>query len=585
MSPESLANIVNRNGQTENQPTNPYFLFNCRQNLTSTNINLSKRLFMSDENNLDEFETRSETGHEVLDIFPKEFGTRSEIVNNESAICLMNVSIYLKRLGEGVTFDKIPDKEMEVLGKKVQYIYALGIYEQNPASRELCQKYYFEHKHEKPDVGPEDIKASYFSINRYIVNREIAENWEVWDKGVDKFHQYGMKVIVDFVTNHIGKDSELVKACPSLFLQTTKEEHEKNPDKSYLSKDNEGIDHYIVYGGGPYDRWQDVSQLNFGKPETHKFIIDTVKNLYTHSDGLRLDMAMLPLIFSQTWKDYLTPEEIEYSNNHNLLEEIASINKDKTLIAEAYEGGVYPKFEDIGKHVDYIYNGGLLKHLDKLNKNKDNEAIPDEVRSSLDFLINGYKQGKRNYKLVDYSENHDEPTSIELFGDRDIAFAMSTLVCLIPDNMSLVNYNQLEGRRLRQKIVFKEPISEKLDPIDNEMVGKYDRLFELVNCNLLQNGEWSILPRINSYDDPRIYTYKVAFPNDKRACYISINLSDHYAWSHIPEITKEHKVKCASLTDNKQIFNIDSVRDKNQIVVGLKKGAVEIFFVESPEKT
>lgn len=522
--------------------------------------------------------------NKVIDIFPKELGTRSETINNESAICLINIPIFLKRLGEEVTFDKIPDKEVEALGKKFQYVYALGIYEQNPASKELCQEYYFQHKYEKPDVKPEDIKASYFSINRYMVNSEIAENWEDWDKGVDKFNQNGIKVIIDFVTNHVGKNSELVKECPHLFLQTTKEEHDRNPDKSYLSIDNKGISHYILFGAGPYDCWRDTSQNHLGKPETHQFIIDTIKNLYTHSDGLRYDMIMLAEIFSQTWKDYLTPEEIEYSNNHNLLEEIASIDPDKIDIVESYEGGVYPKFEDIGKHVDYIYNGGLLKHLDQLNKDKDNESVPDDIRKSIDFLINGYKQGKRNYKFVNYSENHDEPTSIELFGDRDIAFAMSALVCLIPGNMSLVNYNQLEGRRLRQKIVLKDPISLDLDPIDNEIVGKYDRLFELANSELLQNGEWSMLPRINSYDDPRIYTYKVTSPNDKRACYISINVSDHYAWSHIPEITKEHNVKCASLTDNKQIFDIDSVRDKDQIIIGLKKGAVEVFFVQPPEE-
>ncbi|MDE6225692.1 MAG: alpha-amylase, partial [Muribaculaceae bacterium] len=111
--------------------------------------------------------------------------------------------------------------------------------------------------------------GSYYAVRDYkAVNPELG-TLEQFRHFVDKAHEAGFKVIIDWVPNHTGCDNPWVEAHPEYYALN-------DSGKMF----------------GPYD-WTDVYKLDYSNPETRKAMTDALSFWVTQMDidGFRCDVA------------------------------------------------------------------------------------------------------------------------------------------------------------------------------------------------------------------------------------------------------------------------------------------------------
>ena len=133
---------------------------------------------------------------------------------------------------------------------------------------------------------------------------------EDWIKMVNKAHQLGMKVIIDWVANHTAFDHHWTVSHPEFY-----------------NKDAKGN---II---PPVADWQDVADLNFENKELRTSMIEAMKFWLraTDIDGFRCDVAeMVPTDF---WQD--------------CIRELRSTKRDIFMLAEGEKAELHNKAFDM----------------------------------------------------------------------------------------------------------------------------------------------------------------------------------------------------------------------------------------------
>jgi alpha-amylase len=124
--------------------------------------------------------------------------------------------------------------------------------------------------------------GSYYACSDYMNTNPEFGTLEDFQWLVDKAHQSGFKVLIDWVANHTGWDHKWVTAHPEFYR--------KNIDGHF----------YDAHG------WADVIDLNYDVQELHTAMINAMQFWIEtcQIDGFRCDMAMLvPLDF---WREART---------------------------------------------------------------------------------------------------------------------------------------------------------------------------------------------------------------------------------------------------------------------------------------
>ena len=116
----------------------------------------------------------------------------------------------------------------------------------------------------------------------------------------------GLRVLVDFVPNHLARDHAWTLSKPWLFQQGSEAEAARHPER-----------YYQPLAGGPWlahgrdmhsaGGWRDTAQLNLRHPHTRGLMRGLLVWLASSglADGVRCDMAMLALtgVQQRTWGD------------------------------------------------------------------------------------------------------------------------------------------------------------------------------------------------------------------------------------------------------------------------------------------
>ena len=121
----------------------------------------------------------------------------------------------------------------------------------------------------------------------------------------------GMRLILDFVPNHVAPDHPWVTGASGLFHPGQYRRFGTEAGRIFP-----GRRQVLALGRDPYFApWPDVVQLNGFHPGLRKAIIETVGSIAEQCDGMRCDMAMLLMtpIFERTWGHRAGPRpENEY---------------------------------------------------------------------------------------------------------------------------------------------------------------------------------------------------------------------------------------------------------------------------------
>lgn len=230
-------------------------------------------------------------------------------------------------------------------------------------------------------IGPlfESSSHGYDTVDYYWVDRRIGNNQD-FILFVEECHKRGIKVIVDAVFNHTGRDFFAFKDL----IQNGKSSQYKD---WYL---NINFDYRSPYGDNfTYDGWagcMDLVKLNVDNQQVRQHIFGAVKRWIEEFkiDGLRLDAA-----------DVLSPSFLDALHNF-----CQNLSKDFFLVGEVVHGD-YNNWVKEGR-LDSVTNYQLYKGM----WSSFNSANMFEVAWSLNEQFG--ENGKyKNLPLYTFLENHD----------------------------------------------------------------------------------------------------------------------------------------------------------------------------------
>lgn len=375
------------------------------------------------------------------------------------------------RYGRQVRLGDVPAEEWDRLGGQgFDAIWLMGVWERSPAGRAISLStpaIVEECERTLPDFSAEDVSGSPYCIHRYVVDAHLGG--EAGLAAARKaLAERKLKLLLDFVPNHVAPDHPWVTEHCDYFIQGSEEDLERDP-ASFLRAANGAV---LARGRDPYfPAWPDTVQVNAFSPELRKAAVTTLKEIAAQSDGVRCDMAMLLLnsVFGRTWKERAStaPGE-EYW--HEVTREVRQRFPDFLFIAEAYWDLEWVLQQ---QGFDFCYDKRLYDRL-----------VHEEAAS-----IRGHLTAGMEYQdhLIRFLENHDEPRSAATFADAKGRAA--AMVMMTTPGAKLLHEGQFDGAKIKLSVHLGRRPPE---PVNTALREFYRDLLRLVSEHGLLDGEWQL---------------------------------------------------------------------------------------------
>jgi hypothetical protein len=369
-----------------------------------------------------------------------------------------------------VNLATVPPEEWDAIASHgFDAVWFMGVWERSPAGIEISMRnkgLLEDFRRALPDFTAQDNVGSPYCVRRYVVDGHLGgpQGLAAARKTLAK---RGIRLILDFVPNHVAPDHPWVSDHPEYFVQGNTDDA-KNDPASFIEA--EGM--VFACGRDPFfPAWPDVLQLNAFQPGLRQAVIDTVLGIAGQCDGIRCDMAMLMLntIFERTWgaragakpaTDYWT----------TIIPAIKGRYREFKFIAEAYWD---LEWELQQQGFDYCYDKKLYDRME--------HGAAENVRLHL-LADLPYQEG-----MVRFIENHDEPRAAAAFPDekgRAAALAVLTL-----PGARLLHEGQFEGLKVRLPVFLaRRPV----EPVDHDLAASYGCLLKEIHHDVFRNGEWRL---------------------------------------------------------------------------------------------
>ncbi len=388
----------------------------------------------------------------------------------------INARVWLKRFNWKLK--DIPIKYFKDLADKgITIIWFMGIWKTSSSIIDKCcftNDLISTYDKALKDWKREDIIGSPYSIDEYDVNPDFG-TWADLISLRTKLNQCGIKLILDFVPNHFSIDSKVLQTNPDIFLQVEDHFFWKDPYTFFKSEFNPTLN--FAHGRDPlFPAWQDTVQINFFNDKSREYLRDILLKLTDVCDGVRCDMAMLPLnnVFYNTWSGVLNktnlvrPAEEFWTSAIKL---VRNINVDFIFLAEAYWDLEWD-LQQLG--FDFTYDKRLVDRL-ALN---DIQGVIAHLKADKEFQL----------KSARFIENHDETRAVTNFG-KFKSLAAATVISTI-QGMKFYNDGQFEGKKI------KLPMQLGREPVEkySETVSKYyNKLLNVTKEDIFTYGDWTLL--------------------------------------------------------------------------------------------
>jgi hypothetical protein len=404
-----------------------------------------------------------------------------------------------------VNLSSVPSAEWDAIAVYgFDSAWFMGVWERSPAGTAIANQnksLLDDFRRALPDFSPEDNVGSPYCVRRYVVDEHLGgpEGLAVARR---ELSSRGMKLILDFVPNHVAPDNPWVTEHPEYFIRGSAHDARNDPS-SYVEIGGE----VCARGRDPYfPAWPDVLQLNAFDAGLRQAVIQTISTIAQQCDGIRCDMAMLMLnqIFERTWSLRAGPcPATEY-----WVDVISATKKkdpDFRFIAEAYWD---LEWELQQKGFDFCYDKKLYDRLE--------HSYAESVRLHLCADLS-YQS-----KLLRFIENHDEPRAAATFSlgeQRALALTVATL-----PGMRLFHEGQFEGRKLRLPVFLSRRPNE---PVDEDLRGFYRTLLEAIDKPTFREGQWNLCGRAGWPDNASFQNLLAwCWLRDHERYLVIVNLSD-----------------------------------------------------------
>jgi glycosidase len=171
------------------------------------------------------------------------------------------------------------------------------VWQTGPAGQRVSrenQEWRREFEQTLPDLSDKDIAGSGFAITGYRVHDALGGDAAL-ARLRDRLRRRGLRLMLDFVPNHTALDHPWVKNHPEYYVGGTESDLAGAPLNYARVRGKEG-DLVLAHGRDPYfPGWPDTLQLDYSNPAAQEAMIGELLKLAGQCDGLRCDMAMIPL--------------------------------------------------------------------------------------------------------------------------------------------------------------------------------------------------------------------------------------------------------------------------------------------------
>lgn len=386
----------------------------------------------------------------------------------------INTRVWLTELSHGMgraaTLDDIPDQELDRLADLgFDWIWLLSVWQTGLASREISRRnpeWRREFEETLPDLDDQDIPGSGFAITGYTVHNTLGGD-DALARLRDRMRSRGIKLMLDFVPNHMGLDHPWHEEHPDYFILGSEIDLADSP-QNYTRLHCKDGDLVFAYGRDPYfSGWPDTLQLNYGNPATQQAMIGELARIAGQCDGLRCDMAMLvlPQVFERTWG---RPTQPFWPNAIN---HVRNLSPNFCFMAEVYWDLEWTLQQ---QGFDYTYDKRLYDRL----RNQQARPVREHFHAGLDFQD----------KLARFLENHDEPRVAATF--RPETHEAAVVITFLSPGLRFFHQRQLNGHKKRISPHLGRGPSEPSDPTIEDL---YTRLLGVLKQPAVRDGSWQIL--------------------------------------------------------------------------------------------
>ena len=408
------------------------------------------------------------------------------------ALYQINTRVWLtelsRALGKRATLDDIPDAELDRLAEMgFDWVWLLSVWQTGPAARAISRanpEWCREFAATLPDLVDEDIAGSGFAIQNYTVHRDLG-GAPALARLRQRLQKRGLKLMLDFVPNHMAPDHPWVDEHPDYFVHGSENDLARAP-RNYCRVQTKSGPLVLAYGRDPYfEGWPDTLQLNYGNPELQQAMIGELERIAGQCDGVRCDMAMLvlPDVFERTWgirADLFWPKATESVRRKfpNFL-----------FMAEVYWDMEWTMQQ---QGFDYAYDKRLYDRL------REGHARPvrEHLQAGLDY----------QNKLARFLENHDEPRTAATFSSG--VHEAAAVITFLSPGLRFFHQGQFEGRRKR---ISPHLCRGPAEPADQHLQQFYDRLRTVLRLPVVREGQWKLLECIPAWEGNWSWDCFVAF--------------------------------------------------------------------------
>lgn len=394
------------------------------------------------------------------------------------------------------------------------HVWLMGVWATGPRARQQAldsPALRREYDEVLPGWTADDVPGSPYAIADYEVATALGGN-----DGLAalrrKLRSAGLKLILDFVPNHLGLDHPWIASHPERFVQS-----DDVNDASFIG----GSADYPVrlcHGRDPYFApWPDTVQLDLRRAETRRAVIDQLVRVAGLCDGVRCDMAMLLLdeVFDSTWSGHGVRGD--RARGEFWQESIARVRQQHPefqFIAEAYWGR---EAELLKLGFDFAYHKSLTDAL---------LDHPEDVTRVLAESVAWSTQA------VPFLENHDERrVAAVLKPDHHRTAAAVTL--FLP-GLRMVYDGQLAGARIKTPVQLGR---RQTEAVDSAVAAIYRPLLALLQETAIGRGEARILFAKPAWEDNPTHRWFVLIQWQAaldRFQLVVINLAPHRSQCYAP---------------------------------------------------
>jgi Alpha amylase, catalytic domain len=405
----------------------------------------------------------------------------------------INTRCWLRQLSEEqrstITLENVPEAEIDRWQKLgFTHVWAMGVWTVGP----LCRAHALENPNLQkqfakiiPDWTKHDVTGSPYAIGAYEVPATLGGN-----RGLKEFRRQlnrrGMKLLLDFVPNHLGLDHPWVTEKPERFVQSATEL------PGTFSQPTRNGPLWLAHGKDPhFPPWSDTVQLDYRRAETRAAMIELLQSVAAQCDGVRCDMAMLLLndVFQKTWARF--PGMDTMPSREFWSDAIAAVRQtrpDFIFLAEVY-WGLEGRLQELGFDYTYaktVYDRLVDKHYAALQKELLS-ARPEWLARSAHFL-----------------ENHDERRAATVFSAEQHRAAAMLMLGL--PGMRMIYEGQMRGARIQPPVHLSRWPNE---PVDAGISAMYGQMLLTLKDSAVGHGDFQLLSPKSLGEDSSVENFIV----------------------------------------------------------------------------